>query len=60
MKEVGEVRLRNEEEDFSDTDWKPFSDQIEWKVPSGEGIRTVFAEFRDGAGNVSEVASDSV
>jgi hypothetical protein len=60
MKEVGEVRLRNEEEDFSDTAWKPFSDQIEWKVPSGEGIRTVFAEFRDGAGNVSEVASDSV
>jgi len=60
MKEVGEVRLRNEEEDFSDTDWKPFSDQIEWKVPSGEGIRTVFSEFRDGAGNVSEVASDSV
>lgn len=60
MKEIGEVRLRNGEEDFSDKDWKPFRDQIKWEVPSGEGIRMVFAEFRDGAGNVSEVASDSV
>ena len=60
MKEIGEVRLRNEEEDFNDTDWKPFGSQIKWEVPSGEGIRTVFAEFRDGAGNVSSVASDSV
>ena len=60
MKEVGEVRLRNEEDDFSDKDWKPFGDQVKWEVPSGEGIRTVFAEFRDGAGNVSDVASDSV
>jgi len=31
-----------------------------WSIPSGDGAKTVYARFRDGAGNVSSVSSGSL
>ena len=31
-----------------------------WNLASGDGVRTVYAQFRDGAGNISAPVSDSI
>ncbi len=42
------------------TKWQPYSDSISFTLPTGDGLKTVYARVRDRAGNVSEVASDSI
>jgi hypothetical protein len=39
---------------------QPFSSQIAWTLPGGDGPKTVFLQVRDGSGNVSAVASDTI
>jgi hypothetical protein len=41
-------------------EWVPFVPRIDWTLLSGGGPRSVYARFRDAAGLVSEMASDSV
>lgn len=55
---VAEVRLSNDQVDW--TGWSPYAASLSWPLETGEGARTVYAEFRDGAGNVSSVVSDTV
>ena len=45
--------------DFSDTDWEPYSALKPWAPEGGDGIKTVYARFRDGADNVSDAADAS-
>jgi hypothetical protein len=40
--------------------WGGYSATSEWSLVSGEGPRTVYAQYRDGAGNVSATISDSI
>ena len=40
--------------------WQPYVTSLAWTVPSGDGAKTVSVQFRDAAGNVSTVASDSI
>ncbi len=40
--------------DFSDADWEPYSALKPWTPEGGDGIKTVYARFQDGADNVSE------
>jgi hypothetical protein len=40
--------------------WERFSPNKSWTLPSGEGTKTVYAQFMDGAGNVSPTYSDSI
>jgi hypothetical protein len=40
--------------DFSDTNWEPYSALKPWAPEGGDGIKTVYARFRDGADNVSD------
>ncbi len=46
--------------DFSDAEWIPYKTVIPWTLESGEGERTVYAKFKDPAGNVSEIISGKV
>ncbi|MGB2772142.1 MAG: hypothetical protein WBF31_07460, partial [Anaerolineae bacterium] len=44
---------------FTDTTWEPYSALRPWTPAGGDGIKTVYARFRDSAGNVSTVANTS-
>jgi hypothetical protein len=40
--------------------WVPFATSAPFTLPSGDGTKTVFVEFRNGAGAVSNAASTSI
>jgi hypothetical protein len=40
--------------------WVPYATSTAYTLPSGDGSKTVFAEFRNGAGAVSAAASHSI
>ena len=40
--------------------WQPYSESVSWTLPAGDGPKTVYASFRDAAGNVSEIVSDTI
>ncbi len=43
--------------DFSDADWEPYANSKMWTLDvRPDNSATVFALFKDGAGNVSDVA----
>ena len=41
---------------FTDTVWEPYSALKPWTPEGGDGIKTVYARFRDAAGNISAPA----
>jgi hypothetical protein len=43
--------------DFSGTTWEPYSALQPWTPSGGDGIKTVYARFRDTAGNISTSAN---
>lgn len=55
---VKEMRFSNDGQNWSE--WQPYATSRNWTLPSGKGSKTVYAEFEDGAGNVSPRASDSI
>jgi subtilisin family serine protease len=55
---VAEARFRNEGGNWSD--WRPFAATTSWTLNTGEGTQTVEAQFRDGASNLSTVASAAI
>ena len=56
---VKEMRFSNDGRTWSA--WQPYATTKSWTLLSGKGTRTVYAGFRDGAGNVSSPpASDSI
>jgi len=46
--------------DFGAADWVPYADTASFDLLGGDGLHTVYARFRDTAGNLSEVTLDSV
>ena len=53
-----EMALRNASESFDD--WVAYSTTLTWTLPASEGAKTVEAKYRDVAGNVSDVVSDTI
>ena len=53
-----EMALRNASESFGD--WVAYSTTYPWTLPASEGAKTVEAKYRDAAGNVSDVVSDTI
>lgn len=45
---------------FTGSVWQPFLPSFSWTVVSGDGLKSVFAQFRDGAGNVSAPVSANI
>jgi hypothetical protein len=40
--------------------WQGYAVTATWTLTNGEGIKTVYARFKDGAGNISAPASDAI
>lgn len=40
--------------------WQGYRDAVSYSLPAGSGAKTVYAQFRDGPGNVSPTVSDSI
>ena len=57
----GEVRLSNTEFKADSKDeglkWVPMQKTIQWKLSAGSGMKAVYAQFRDPAGNLSGLIS---
>jgi len=46
--------------DFSNTTWITYTSLLTWTLPAGDGTKAVYAKFRDRAGNISAVYSDTI
>ena len=55
---VSDMRFSNDGSTFGA--WVPFAASASYTLPAGDGTKTVFAEFRNGAGAVSTASSDSI
>jgi hypothetical protein len=55
------VRIANTSARLSTARWEPYAATKAWKLSArGSKIKTVFVQYRDEAGNVSVVASDTI
>ncbi|MCC5932253.1 MAG: hypothetical protein JJU28_23610 [Cyclobacteriaceae bacterium] len=58
--EAAQMQIANNS-NFPNTRWEPYAEVTRWILdPGGDGTRTVFARFRDAAGNISETYSASI
>ena len=55
---VASMRIKNAGGNW--TAWQPYAKSKSWKLTRGAGKKTVYAQYRDAAGNVSAKASDSI
>ncbi len=51
---IKDVRFKNEEEDCW-SDFDTYTNEKFWDLPKSDGVKRVFVQYRDYAGNVSEV-----
>ena len=56
----GLERMRFSNEGTAWSEWEPYATSKSWTLFSGYGERAAYAQFRDGAGNVSDIASDTI
>jgi len=55
---VLDMRFSNDGSTFGA--WVPFASSTSFTLPAGDGVKTVFVEFRNGAGAVSTASSHSI
>jgi len=55
---VSDMRFSNDGTTFGA--WVPFAASASYTLPSGDGSKTVFVQYRNGAGAVSATAGDSI
>ena len=56
---AAEMRFANSEAELATAAWEPYAATKAWTLPTGSGEKTVWGEFRDGAGNAYRT-SDSI
>lgn len=61
VKDAAEMQVSNKDQ-FTNQGWEPFAPAKNWniEVGSGDGEKVVYARFRDAAGNISGVFSQSI
>src|SRR5215208_140366 len=58
---VSQMRISNTESGLSSATWEAYSTTKEaWPLSSGKGTKTVYVQYRDGAGNESAVVTDTI
>lgn len=56
---VEQMMLSNSN-NFAGASWQPYAAAVAWVLPGGDGPKTVYARFRDRAGNLSTVYADTI
>jgi hypothetical protein len=56
---VAEMLISNEP-DFPEAQWEPFAGTRIWTLLPGDGVKTVYARFRDVLGNATDALSSSI
>ena len=57
---VSQMRISNTESGLSSATWEAYSTTKAWTLSSGKGTKTVYVQYRDGAGNPSAVVTDTI
>ena len=55
---VSQMSFSNDGSSYSD--WEGYSASKSWTLANGDGLKTVYARYRDNAGNVSSVYTDTI
>lgn len=55
---LGQMSFSNDGQSY--TAWEDYATSKSWTVPGGNGLKTVYARFKDGAGNVSSPVTDTI
>lgn len=55
---VAQMRFSNDNSTWSS--WEPYASTKEWTLTAGDGTKTVYAQFKDSSGNVSNVNTSIV
>lgn len=55
---VAQMRFSNTGSTWSS--WQPYAVTAAWTLASGDGLKTVYVEYRDVIGNISEPVTDSI
>jgi len=56
---VSQMRI-SENQDFSGSDWETYATTKTITLSAGNGTKTIYIEFKDSAGNISTIYSDSI
>jgi hypothetical protein len=56
---VAQMRLSNSST-FTGAFWEDYSPNREWDLTSGDGVKTVYAQFKDALGNTSVTTTDAI
>ena len=54
------VTMRFSNDDTSWSDWETFTTNTSWSLAAGDGLKTVFVQFKDGANNISVSFTDTI
>lgn len=57
--EADQMVISNTEK-FSDAKWEPFKTTKDWTLDGNDGVKTVYAQFKDKAGNLSPIVKDQI
>jgi hypothetical protein len=57
---VSQMRISNTQSGLSSATWEAYSTTKAWSLSSGQGTKTVYVQYRDGAGNRSAVVTDTI
>jgi probable HAF family extracellular repeat protein len=57
---VTQMRISNTESGLSSASWEAYSTSKAWTLTVGTGTKTVYVQYRDGAGNDSVVVKDTI
>jgi hypothetical protein len=57
---VSRMRISNTQSGLSSATWEAFSTTKAWTLSTGQGTKTVYVQYRDGAGNHSAVVTDTI
>jgi len=57
---VSQMRISNTQSGLSSATWEPYSTTKAWSLSTGQGTKTVYVQYLDGAGNRSAVVTDTI
>ena len=57
---VSQMRISNTQSGLSSAPWEAYSTTKAWSLSSGQGTKTFYVQYRDGAGNRSADVTDTI